>query len=68
MLSLVELQEILGKHVLALDGSDKLKAVERQIEIENSMAITNVAKQMIASTKVQMQAQQIGTDLNGVIK
>lgn len=68
MLSLVELQEILGKHVLALDGSDKLKAVERQIEIENSMAITNVAKQMIASAKVQMQAQQIGTDLNGVIK
>ena len=68
MLSLVELQEILGKHVEALDASDKMKAVERQIEIENSMAITNVAKQMIASAKVQLQAQQMGTDLNGVIK
>lgn len=68
MLSLVELQEILGKHVEAIDTSDKMKAVERQIEIENSMAITNIAKQMIASAKVQIQAQQIGTDLNGVIK
>ena len=68
MLSLVELQEILGKHVEAIDNSTKMKAVERQIEIENSMAITNIAKQMIASAKVQLQAQQMSTDLNGVIK
>ena len=68
MLSLVELQEILGKHVQAIDGSDKMKAVERQIELENSMAISSLAKQMVASAKVQLQAKQLETDLEGVIK
>lgn len=68
MLSLVELQEILGKHVKAIDGSDKMKAVERQIELENSMAISSLAKQMIASAKVQLQARQLETELEGVIK
>ena len=68
MLSLVELQEILGKHVVAIDGSDKMKAVERQIELENSMAISSLAKQMIASAKVQLQAKQLETELEGVIK
>ena len=68
MLSLVELQEILGKHVQAIDDSDKMKAVERQIELENSMAITSLAKQMIANAKVQIQAEQLNNDLNGVIK
>lgn len=65
---MVELQEILGKHVKAIDGSDKMKAVERQIELENSMTIASLAKQMIANAKVQLQAEQIGTNLNGVIK
>lgn len=68
MLSLVELQEILGKHVKAIDESDKMKAVERQIELENSMAISSLAKQMIASAKVQLQARQLETELEGVIK
>lgn len=67
MLSLVELQEILGKHVQAIDNSDKMKAVERQIELENSMAISNLAKQMIISAKVQLQAAQMENDLNGII-
>lgn len=65
---MVELQEILGKHVKSIDESTKMKAVERQIELENSITIANLAKQMIANAKVQLQAQQIGTDLNGVIK
>ena len=68
MLSLVELQEILGKHVQAIDGSNKMKAVERQIELENSMAISSLAKQMITNAKVQLQAKQLETDLNGIIK
>lgn len=68
MLSLVELQEILGKHVKAIDESGKMKAVERQIELENSMAISSLAKQMIASAKVQLQARQLETELEGVIK
>lgn len=68
MLSLVELQEILGNHVKAIDESDKLKAVERQIELENSMAISSIAKQMITNAKVQLQAKQLETDLNGIIK
>ena len=68
MLNMVELQEILGKHVKSIDESTKMKAVERQIELENSITIANLAKQMIANAKVQLQAQQIGTDLNGVIK
>ena len=68
MLSLVELQEILGEHVKRIDESDKMKAVERQIELENSMAISNLAKQMIISAKVQLQAAQMENDLNGIIK
>lgn len=68
MLSLVELQEILGNHVKAIDESDKMKAVERQIELENSMAISSLAKQMIASAKVQLQAKQLETELEGVIR
>lgn len=68
MLSLVELQEILGNHVKAIDESDKMKAVERQIELENSMAISSLAKQMVASAKVQLQAKQLETDLEGVIR
>lgn len=68
MLSLVELQEILGKHVKAIDESSSMKAVERQIELENSMAISSLAKQMIASAKVQLQAVQLETELEGVIK
>ena len=68
MLSLVELQEILGNHVKAIDESDKMKAVERQIELENSMAISSIAKQMITNAKVQLQAKQLETDLNGIIK
>ena len=68
MLSLVELQEILGNHVKAIDESSKMKAVERQIELENSMAISSLAKQMIASAKVQLQAKQLETELEGVIK
>ena len=66
--SMVELQEILGKHVKAIDESAKMKAVERQIELENSMAISNLAKQMIANAKVQLQAASLGNNLDGVIK
>ena len=68
MLSLVELQEILGEHVKRIDESGKMKAVERQIELENSMAISSLAKQMIASAKVQLQAKQLETELDGVIR
>lgn len=68
MLSMVELQEILGKHVVAIDESSKMKAVERQIELENSMAISSIAKQMIANAKVQLQAAQLDNNLNGIIK
>lgn len=67
-LTMVELQNILGKHVKALDSSDKMKAVERQLELENSMVISNLAKQMIANAKVQLQAEQIGTTVGGIIK
>lgn len=68
MMSMVELQEILGKHVKAIDESDKMKAVERQIEMENALTISNLAKQMIANAKVQLQAEQAATTLHGVIK
>lgn len=68
MLSLVELQEILGKHVKAIDESENVSSVKRQIELENSMAISSLAKQMIASAKVQLQAKQLETELDGVIK
>lgn len=67
-LSLRELQDILGRRVKQIDESSKLKAVERQIAIEDSQVICNLSKQMIASAKVQLQAKQIGTSLNGVIE
>ena len=68
MMNMVELQEILGKHVKAIDQSDKMKAVERQIEMENALTISNLAKQMIANAKVQLQAEQAGTTVGGIIK
>lgn len=68
MLSLVELQEILGKHVKAIDESDKMKAIERQIELENSMAICTVANAMIKNATVQLKAEQLSTTLGGQIK
>ena len=65
---MVELQEILGKHVEAIDNSAKMKAVERQIELENSMAIVSLSKQMISNAKVQLQAEIAGTTIGGLIK
>ena len=68
MMNMVELQEILGKHVEAIDNSAKMKAVERQIELENSMAIVSLSKQMISNAKVQLQAEIAGTTIGGLIK
>lgn len=68
MMNMVELQEILGKHVKAIDESAKMKAVERQIEMENALTISNLAKQMIANAKVQLQAEQAGTTVGGIMK
>ena len=68
MMNMVELQEILGKHVKAIDESGRMKAVERQIELENSMTICSLANQMIKNASVQLKAEQLGTTLGGQIK
>lgn len=68
MMNMTELQELLGKHIAAIDNSATMKAVDRQIELENSAAISNLAKNMIANAKVMLQAEQLGTTVGGVIK
>ena len=68
MMNMKELQELLGKHIEAIDNSTTMKPVDRQIELENSAAISSLAKNMIANAKVMLQAEQLGTTVGGVIK
>lgn len=67
-MTMTELQEILSKHVEAVDKSASMKAVERQVEIENATVIAGLANTMIKNVSMQLKAEQMGTTLGGLIK